>query len=410
MFSSFESGIEANKSDEELSDEVILVDENKKRKISEQNLNVKLLKTCDNTQNEKQKLGRHSTSLIRKYFKINEKLQIANCEIDNCNKIVKNACTTNLKSHAKTHHLKFLKVIENEETKLKSNKISSNLKQQTFPNILNKNQKYNHFEQKRVNNEKALAYFFAASRYPYNMIKNDVFRNLLTQLDLKFNIPGLTKLTNHAIKLENSMHEKIKDLLLNTSSVALTTDWWTTKNLINSYLCLTTHFYNENIKSFVNILLGLQVINENHLGENIKLYIEKILKTYNLPIKSITRIVTDNGSNMIKTLKVLNQIEYQNSINSMEKVIDEVASGKLFTIDNCKSLDNIDNDTHWENEIKEMEIEIINFEIEDQEINTEFSNFAKFLPCYAHTLQLDVNVILKSKSIRSIADKVTLIS
>jgi predicted transposase YdaD len=90
---------------------------------------------------------------------------------------------------------------------------------------LNKKQKYNDFDQKQVNNEKALAYFFAASRYPYNMINNDAFRNLLTQLDPKFNIPSLTKLTNHAIELENLMHEKIKDLLLNTSSVALTTDF-----------------------------------------------------------------------------------------------------------------------------------------------------------------------------------------
>jgi hypothetical protein len=65
MFSSFESEIEANKSEEELSDEVILIDDNKKRKISEQNLNVKSLKTYDNTQSEKQKLGRASTSLIR---------------------------------------------------------------------------------------------------------------------------------------------------------------------------------------------------------------------------------------------------------------------------------------------------------------------------------------------------------
>jgi hypothetical protein len=89
----------------------------------------------------------------------------------------------------------------------------------------------------------------------------------------------------------------------------------------------------------------------------------------------------------------------------MEKIIDEVASGKLFTIDNFNSLDNIDKDIHWENKIKEMEFEIINFEIEDQEINTEFSNFAKRVPCYAHTLHLIVNVILKSKSIRNIADK-----
>jgi hypothetical protein len=109
---------------------------------------------------------------------------------------------------------------------------------------------------------------------------------------------------------------------------------------------------------------------------------------------------------MIKALKVLNQIEYQNSINSMEKVIEEVASGKLFTIDNFNLLDNNDKDIHWENEIKEIESEIINFEIEDQEVNVQFCDFARRLPCYAHTLQLVVNVILKSKSIRSIADKV----
>jgi hypothetical protein len=90
----------------------------------------------------------------------------------------------------------------------------------------------------------------------------------------------------------------------------------------------------------------------------------------------------------------------------MEKIIDEVASGKLFTIDNFNSLDNIDKDIHWENKIKEMEFEIINFEIEDQEINTEFSNFAKHFLYYAHNLQLVMNIILKSKSIRSIADKV----
>ncbi len=195
--------------------------------------------------------------------------------------------------------------------------------------------------------------------------------------------------------------------MLKTNSVALTTDLWTTKNLINSYLCLTAHFYDdENTKSFANILLGLQVINENHSGENIKLCIEKILNKYESPIKDIIRIVTDNGSNMIKALKVLNQIEYQNAISFMEKVIDEVASGKLFAIE-CNNLsENNDREISWEIELIDIESEINEYEIKDREISSEFSNFAKRLPCYVHTLQLVVNVILKSKSIRSIADKV----
>jgi hypothetical protein len=158
-------------------------------------------------------------------------------------------------------------------------------------------------------------------------------------------------------------------------------------------------------QKLANILLGLQAINENHTGENIKLCIEKILNKYEISIKNITRIVTDNGSNMIKALKVLKQIEYQNAITSMEKVIDEVASGKLFAIKSINLSEN-DREISWEIELIDIENEIDEFEFKDREISIEFSNFAKRLPCYAHTLQLVVNVVLKSKSIRSIADKV----
>jgi hypothetical protein len=248
MSSSFEKESEVNKNDEQDID-ILLISESHKRKCDEQCFSSKLLKTCDDTQNEKQKLGRPLTSLIRKYFKIDEKLKIANCELNSCNKIVKNPCTSNLKRHTQTHHLEVFKSVESEELKLKSIKVPSITKQQTLSEFLNKKQKYNESDQKQIDNEKALSYFFTAIRYPYNIIHNSAFRDLLTQFDPKFTIPGATKLTNHAINFEKSMQEKIKDLLLKNNSIALTTDLWTTKYLINSYLCLTAHFYDEDTKA-----------------------------------------------------------------------------------------------------------------------------------------------------------------
>jgi hypothetical protein len=123
-----------------------------------------------------------------------------------------------------------------------------------------------------------------------------------------------------------------------------------------------------------------------------------------------TRNLTDNGSSMIKALKVLNQIEYQNAISSMEKVINEVESGKLFGIECNNSSKNNDRKISWENELIDIKNEINEYEIKNREISSEFSNFVKRLPCYTHTLQLVVNVILKSKSLRIIADKVRYLS
>jgi hypothetical protein len=105
--------------------------------------------------------------------------------------------------------LEVFKSIESDESKLKSIKTTSITKQQTLSEFLNKKQKYNESDQKQINNEKT-SYFFAATRYPYNMIHNNAFRNLLTQFDPKFIIPGATKLTNHAINSEKSMQEKSK--------------------------------------------------------------------------------------------------------------------------------------------------------------------------------------------------------
>ncbi len=120
--------------------------------------------------------------------------------------------------------MEVFKSVESDESKLKPIKIPSITKQQTLSKVLNKKQNYNESDTKQIYNEKALSYFFAATRNPHNLIHNNAFRNLLTQFDPKFIIPGATKSTNHAINFEKSMHEKIKYLLLKTNSVALTTN------------------------------------------------------------------------------------------------------------------------------------------------------------------------------------------
>lgn len=160
------------------------------------------------------------------------------------------------------------------------------------------------------------------------MIYCKQFRELLEYLDNKFIIPGKNKLTKLAIKIENDMIENIKFLLKETKKISLTTDLWSCKGLSNSFIAITAHFFILKDKSNHKVLLGLPVFNETHTGQNIKNLIQHVLNKYNYDFNKITRIVIDNGSNMIKAFKELklkiNNLPTDENIDNMTEICFEL--------------------------------------------------------------------------------------
>lgn len=54
--------------------------------------------------------------------------------------------------------------------------------------------------------------------------------------------------------------------------------------------------------------LGIIHLTTRHTGENIAVLVDQILSSYGASIRQIFAITTDNGSNMIKTTRVINEM------------------------------------------------------------------------------------------------------
>ena len=286
-------------SDNELikSTDLIIVNDSTKRKCSEQFFSLKRTKKEDEI---KQKSAGRPSSSVRSYFeKINEK--DSRCKIDKNCKPIKSACFTNEKNHLEKYHSDLYEKIKKEETK----KVIDS-KQQSISGFFDqKLTKYKPNDPRQIQLEKHFSFFFAATKYPFNLIYNQLFRNLIHCLNGRFNIPGLVKVNNYAIEFNCQMKDKIKKLLKEANFLTLSTDIWTSKNMEHSYLALNCHFYDKKLESNQTLLIALELLEEKHTGYVIKEAIEKIIKSYDINYSKILRLISDDGSNLVKSFKSL---------------------------------------------------------------------------------------------------------
>ena len=370
-----------------LEDEVNPNEDNSgKRKNYDENSSVKKSKT---------NVGRPQTSKkLYQYF--DKKGKDGVCLIENCKiKTIATYCNSNLKKHLERHHQKEYQLIIEYE---KSNQINKSSSNQIKIDQMLIQEKYKDNEFRQIKGEKLLSYLFNATKLEYDFINCKAFRMLINFLDPKLKIPGLIKIENIGLNLQEQMNEKIKNILKDCNFITLATDLWTTKNMRNSYLALTCHYFdNKNIKN-ENILLCLSLMNQKHSSENIKKEIEKVLEKFEINFSKVLRIITDNGSNLVKCFKT----------SLSKKVIEQSINDIIEHVISFSENDNeIDKEIEWDKENKEILIESEEFEIKEFEENESFQKEEKSfrIPCYAHTLQLVVNEVVKSKEINSIASK-----
>ena len=141
---------------------------------------------------------------------------------------------------------------------------------------------------------------------PLNITQSKSFRNFIKELDPAFKIPDvkLIKQTiqeayNHTLPL---IQQFVED---NAISVSLTTDMWTGRNR-QGFLGVTCSFLDKNFMIH-EIILTIEYIRYPHTAQNISDALFVILDQWGLREK-VNTIVTDNGANMKKGIKEMNEI------------------------------------------------------------------------------------------------------
>jgi len=149
----------------------------------------------------------------------------------------------------------------------------------------------------------------------------------------------------------------LKNLLARCRKVVICLDGWTKKVLSSHYLGISACFFDPSAGDVKHIVLQLAVIRHPHTGEKLAAALNDCLTDWGLGADKILMIVSDNGSNMIKAIKLLKEMN--------EDEIDECSD---------------------DDEEEQTETEMA----DENEDLMELPREVRYLrmPCMAHTLQL----------------------
>lgn len=157
-----------------------------------------------------------------------------------------------------------------------------------------------------------------------NTFLNDKVRDFFQLLNPNFAIPkshgGLKSIV---LEKQKETFINIKNFLKNNSyTPSLTIDIWSDQGLKNSYLGITLHVIENSLEiRLLRIFLGLMNLTNNHTHDIIKKETKKILELYSLDIKDVFKIITDNGTNVVKAFKESSSSEDEESESDFFKTI-----------------------------------------------------------------------------------------
>ena len=101
--------------------------------------------------------------------------------------------------------------------------------------------------------------------------------------------------------------DKLKEVLSSCRRVTICLDGWTKKGLSSSFLGISACFYDPKSNSAQHALLNLNLLEHPHTGEMLSKCLEESLKKWEIPEAKVMLIVSDNGANMVKAIRLLRE-------------------------------------------------------------------------------------------------------
>lgn len=88
-------------------------------------------------------------------------------------------------------------------------------------------------------------FFVAAGNVANRVVEDEQFRALLKELDERYPVPGRTAIEREMNKLLIDLKPKMEAVLQSAQKIAITTDVWSKKGLVSSFLGITAHFFSQ---------------------------------------------------------------------------------------------------------------------------------------------------------------------
>lgn len=121
----------------------------------------------------------------------------------------------------------------------------------------------------------------------------------------KVDFPSRQQLAKEQDIQTSLLRQKIKALIDGVKNLSITVDIWSRKAYTAAFGGITAHFYCEKSGTLNHLLLACQQIQQPHTAIIIGKLYQQIMADWSIPETKIFRIITDNGSNVIKAFRYI---------------------------------------------------------------------------------------------------------
>ncbi|KAK5851460.1 hypothetical protein PBY51_023011 [Eleginops maclovinus] len=105
--------------------------------------------------------------------------------------------------------------------------------------------------------------------------------------------------------------EKLEDLVREARRLTLCVDGWSKRGPTAAFLGVSASFYHPPTGKAQHALLNLHRLDHPHTGESIARCIDLTLERWDISDDKVLLVVTDNGSNIVKAIRLLPDREEQ---------------------------------------------------------------------------------------------------
>jgi hypothetical protein len=195
--------------------------------------------------------------------------------------------------------------------------------------------------------------------------------------------------------LNSMLHDKwrigkqhLQQLVVSCRRLTICLDGWSKKGLSSSYLGISACFYDNASAVVRHVTLDLKLLHHPHTGEQIATVLNECLSEWGINPQKILLVVTDNGSNVVKAIRLFSEMHTEVAIS--EEITDESSS----------SQDESDEGEHGDNagldadeEPNQNAMDDMNLAFQNIDLPTPTDISCRRMQCMAHTLQLVVKKV-----------------